>query len=72
MGAAKTPGGFKIMDLRRIATPLISIALATCSGCASMSHPAATDTRVTKPATPTAPRLDLSDALHSLSEWAER
>jgi hypothetical protein len=58
--------------MRLIALLSISIALAACPGCATLGHAEAEGRQGTDSDTLPASRLDLSRALHGLSDWAER
>jgi hypothetical protein len=62
--------GFKgVTDMRSVALLSVSIALLACSGCASLGHPKDPEQQAAKD---DAPHLDLSRALHNISDWAER
>ena len=60
------------MDMRRNAHLLIAITLATCSGCAATKHLVPAAGQEINQVPPSAPRLDFSRTLHSISDWAER
>jgi hypothetical protein len=58
-----------VIEMRAIALLSVSIAILACSGCASLKHPKDPELQETKRESP---HLDLSRAMHAISDWAER